>query len=96
MAVDEPVQVVGPVGQRLTLEALPPPSTRRWTPLRKAEIVAAVRGGLLSVEQACNRYSLAIDELISWQVALHRNGVAGLRVTRAQHYRELYEHSGRC
>ena len=29
---------------------------------RKAEVVAAVRGGLLSLEEACSRYALNSDE----------------------------------
>jgi len=37
--------VVGPEGQRITLESLPPPNTKRWVIRRKAEVVAAVRGG---------------------------------------------------
>jgi len=34
---------------------------------RKAEVVAAVRGGLLSLEEACSRYTLTVDEFLSWQ-----------------------------
>ena len=29
---------------------------------RKAEVVAAVSGGLLSVDEACERYSLTLEE----------------------------------
>ena len=42
--------VIGPDGQRLTIADLPPSDTRRWVIRRKAEVVAAVRGGLLSLE----------------------------------------------
>jgi Protein of unknown function (DUF1153) len=34
---------------------------------REAEVVAAVRGGLLSLEQACSRYALSAEEYMSWQ-----------------------------
>jgi Protein of unknown function (DUF1153) len=34
---------------------------------RKAEVVAAVRRGLLSLEQACSRYALSAEEYLSWQ-----------------------------
>ena len=88
---ERPSQVVGPVGEMLTLSSLPPPTARRWTPHRKAEVVAAVRGGLLTFDEACSRYSLEIQELISWQRAVHHSGIPGLRVTRLQHYRDLYE-----
>ena len=88
---EQPAHVVGPIGEKLTLEDLPQPNATRWTPRRKAEVVAAVRGGLLTFEQACARYSLTMDELIGWQRAVHRSGIAGLRVTRLQYYRDLYE-----
>jgi hypothetical protein len=88
---DRPRHVIGPVGEMLTLESLPPPNTSRWTPHRKAEVVAAVRGDLLTFDEACSRYSLGIEEFISWQRAVNRSGIPGLRVTRVQHYRDLYE-----
>ena len=83
-----PGQVIGPLGEPLTLESLPPPSTRRWVVRRKAEVVAAVRGGLLSLEEACQRYTLSVDEFLNWQAAIDKHGLAGLRTTWIQHYRE--------
>ncbi len=53
---------------------------------RKAIVVAAVKGGLLSVEEACGRYSLTIEEYLSWQAAVDRHGLAGLRTTKIQKY----------
>jgi hypothetical protein len=50
-----PAQVIGPLGEPLTLDSLPAPSTSRWVVRRKAEVVAAVNGGLLSVDEACER-----------------------------------------
>jgi uncharacterized protein DUF1153 len=41
----------------LTIADLPSPGTKRWVPMRKAVVVAAVRGGLLSLEEACSRYT---------------------------------------
>lgn len=84
-----PDVVIGPLGEPLTLETLPSPETRRWVIRRKAEVVSAVNGGLLTVEEACLRYSLSLEEFDSWQRAVERNGLPGLRVTRAQHYRKL-------
>ena len=55
---------------------------------RKAEVVAAVRGGLLSLEEACARYTLTVDEFVSWQVSIDQHGLAGLRTTRIQQYRQ--------
>ena len=85
-----PAQVIGPLGEPLTLESLPPPSTTRWVPRRKAEVVAAVHGGLLTIDEVCERYDLTLEEFASWQRGVERSGLQGLRVTRLQHYRDLY------
>ena len=66
----KPVRVIGPCGEELTLDTLPPADTPRWTIRRKADVVAAVTGGLLSVDEACVRYGLIIEELTNWQRAL--------------------------
>jgi hypothetical protein len=79
--------VLGPLGTPLTLADLPSNSTRRWVPRRKAEVVAAVRGGLLSLEDACSRYSLTSEEFIGWQASVETFGLKGLRTTRIQDYR---------
>jgi Protein of unknown function (DUF1153) len=79
--------VIGPNGRRLTVADLPPPNTRRWVVRRKAEVVAAVRGGLLSLEEACSRYALNVEEFRSWQRDIDSFGVKGLRATRTQFYR---------
>ena len=83
-----PAQVIGPLGEPLTLDSLPPKSTTRWVVRRKAEVVAAVRGGLLSLEEACKRYTLTVEEFLSWQQSIDQHGLAGLRTTRIQHYRQ--------
>ncbi len=84
-----PVSVPGPGGARITLADLPPPTTTRWVVRRKAEVLAAVNGGLLTASEACARYGLSPEELELWQQAVDRAGVPGLRVTRIQLYREL-------
>lgn len=86
-----PAQAIGPLGEALTLESLPPVATTRWVVRRKAEVVAAVTGGLLTVDEACRRYSISIEEFTSWQRAVDRSGMPGLRVTRIKHYRDQYE-----
>ena len=79
--------VIGPDGSPLTVADLPPPTTKRWVIRRKAEVVAAVRGGLLSLDEACERYSLTNEEFLGWQQSIDRHGMAGLRTTRLQQYR---------
>jgi hypothetical protein len=71
--------VVGPDGSPLTIADLPPQGIKRWVPYRKAEVVAAVRGGLLSLQEACSRRS--------WQESIDQHGLRGLRTTRIQRYR---------
>ena len=50
---------------------------KRWVIRRKAEVIAAVLGGLPSIEEACSRYMVTVDELLSWQSSLDRHGLAG-------------------
>ena len=83
-----PAMVIGPLGEPLSVDSLPPPSTTRWVVRRKAEVVAAVRGGLLSLEEASSRYTLTVDEFLSWQFSIDQHGLAGLRTTRIQQYRQ--------
>ncbi len=89
MAVPQqrPKYVVGPDGGPLTVADLPTPGMKRWVIRRKAQVVAAVRGGLLSIEEACSRYRLTVDEFLSWQSSIDQHGLAGLRTTRIQEYR---------
>lgn len=82
-----PQHVTGPNGTAIGLEDLPPPDTTRWVMRRKAEVVSAVRGGLLTVEDACRRWNLSLEEFESWQRLIDRYGVRGLRATRLQQYR---------
>jgi hypothetical protein len=66
---------------------LPPPNTKRWVIRRKAAVVAAVRAGKITLEEACRRYQLSEEEFLAWQRALEAYGLTGLRVTRLQGYR---------
>ena len=80
--------VIGPDGSPLTIADLPDTNTTRWVIRRKAQVVAAVRGGLLSLEEACDRYRLTVDEFLSWQQSIDKHGLAGLRTTKVQEYRD--------
>jgi hypothetical protein len=79
---------LGPMGERLTLDKLPSPRTRRWVIRRKAEVVCAVKGNLLTREEAIQRYNISVDEYEAWRHAVERHGMRGLRLTRLQQYRE--------
>src|SRR5215208_4951607 len=80
-------RVLAPDGTVLTLANLPLPDAQRWVASRKAIVVAAVRGGLLSMSDACARYRLTTEEFLNWQTQVDRNGLQGLRTTRIQEYR---------
>lgn len=79
--------VMGPNGRWLSLADLPAPDTKRWVPRRKAEVVAAVRGGILSLDDACQRYALTVEEFLSWQRNVERYGLQGLRATQTHEHR---------
>ncbi|MEL6316229.1 MAG: DUF1153 domain-containing protein [Pseudomonadota bacterium] len=79
--------VIGPDGQRLTRDDLPGANTKRWVIRRKAEVVAAVRGNLITLEEACATYGISPEEYDSWTRAIDRFGIQGLRTTRLQKYR---------
>jgi hypothetical protein len=55
---------------------------------RKAAVVAAVRQGVISREEACRRYELSEEELSSWQRSFEAYGINGLRVTQLAQYRD--------
>ena len=46
--------------------------------------MAAVEVGLLTVEEACARYSLSLDEFLLWKRAVKTAGVSGLKIKRVQ------------
>lgn len=79
--------VIGPDGQRLTIADLPPANTKRWVIRRKAEVVAAVRGNLLTLDEACEHYNLSREEYEVWCKTIDRHGIQGLRTTQIKKYR---------
>ena len=59
---------------------LPPAGTRRWVARRKAQVVEAVLGGMLKLDEALRRYELSIEEFSLWKRRFYRSGVDGLRM----------------
>ncbi|HEX3653627.1 MAG TPA: DUF1153 domain-containing protein [Rhizomicrobium sp.] len=74
-------------GRPRAMADLPPPNLRRWVPQRKAQVVTAVREGVLTLEQACERYDLSFEEFCSWEQTMDHHGIVGLRVADIQHHR---------
>lgn len=87
--LDGPRQATLPDGTILTRADLPPADTRRWVASRKAVVVRAVRHGLISREQALERYDLSEEEFALWQAAVEKHGEKALKVTAIQKYRQL-------
>lgn len=84
----KPTSVSGPMG-RVTMDDLPSSSTY-WTVRRKAEVLAAIDGGLMDFEEACERYRLSSEELGAWRRLLDRARVPGPRITNRQRLRDQY------
>lgn len=70
---------------------LPPVDTARWVASRKAAVLTAIGDGRLTRAAACARYRISEAELRLWERAVECAGVPGLRVTRVQIYREVFE-----
>ena len=81
------VKIVRMTERQRELDKLPSPKTRRWVMRRKAQVVTAVRNGVLSLPEACERYHLSEEEFSSWASLLDSHGIHGLRATRIQEYR---------
>jgi hypothetical protein len=79
-----PLRIIGPDSVILTRESMPPANTTRWVASRKAQVVAAVESGLMTIDEVMHRYRLSLEEFYSWQHAMDRAGVKGLRVAWAQ------------
>ncbi|MBE0530394.1 MAG: DUF1153 domain-containing protein [Rhodospirillales bacterium] len=62
-----PSPTAEPTGRTLTFADLPAPDTGRWIRRRKADVVAGVRAGLISLDEACRRYALSIEEFLAWE-----------------------------
>jgi DNA-binding winged helix-turn-helix (wHTH) protein len=62
--------------------------TEQWTVRRKATLVAAVKSGEITIEEALRRHQLSEEEFRAWQRFYEAYGLPGLRVTRLQQYRD--------
>jgi ribosomal protein S19E (S16A) len=85
--VDGPRAVTLPDGTIMTRADLPPPDTRRWVASRKAAVVRAVRHGLITLDEAKERYGLSDEEFGSWASAVAAHGEQALKATALQKYR---------
>ena len=76
--------VLGPNGDVLTVADLPSRDIKRWVPRRKAEIIAAVSGGLITLGDVFTRYGISQEEYCAWAQAYARLGLEGLCAMRRE------------
>lgn len=86
--IDGPRAVTLPDGSIMTRADLPDPKTQRWVASRKAAVVRAVHGGLISGPEAMKTYGLTEEELDAWSDAVLTHGEAALKTTSLQRYRQ--------
>jgi hypothetical protein len=62
--------------------SLPLQGNVRWTAWRKRDVVIALRSGVITADDAIERYRLSREELRDWIEGFERHGVAGLHLKR--------------
>lgn len=85
---DGPRIVTLPDGTQMTRADLPPKGTTRWVARRKEAVVRGVQAGLLTRDEAIERYDLSTEELDEWERAMISHGTNGLKTTLLQQYRQ--------
>ena len=60
---------------------------KRWSPLRKMDLLVAIDKGLISEDDVIKTYLITKEELASWRAGFAADGARGLRVTHLQAYR---------
>jgi hypothetical protein len=63
---DDSLFFIGSDGKQVTLAQLPPPGLKVWRTYHEAMVVAAVRYGLITIDEAYGRYNLSIETYLSW------------------------------
>lgn len=77
-----------PDGEILSVADLPDPGVVRWTVVRKQNVVRAVVHGLISQQEAIEKYELSEDEFLNWLQRYREFGTDGLKSTKMQAYRQ--------
>ncbi len=87
--VDGPRAVTLEDGSVMTHADLPSAKTRRWVASRKASVVRGVAYGLISQDDALQRYQISEEEFLEWVRAVSEHGEEALKATAVQKYRQL-------
>lgn len=74
-------------GNAITVDDLPSDVDVRWGPGLKKKLVALVRAGLFSFEEAEKRYAISREELSGWIRKYEEHGPKGLHSMKTQQLR---------
>lgn len=77
-------RITGPRGELMDVHDLPKPTCHRWTPYRKAQIVVAVEGELITFDEAATRWNISAEEYGAWKRDYKRSRIDGMRVNQVQ------------
>ncbi|MEL7013300.1 MAG: DUF1153 domain-containing protein [Pseudomonadota bacterium] len=80
--VDGPRSVKLPDGTVMSRADLPPMETSRWVASRKLAVVRGVMHGLITQDEALERYGLSDAEFQEWLTSLSARGADGLKATQ--------------
>ncbi|WP_137700576.1 CtrA inhibitor SciP [Marimonas lutisalis] len=86
--VDGPRAVTLPDGSVMSRGDLPPEGTVRWVASRKAAVVRGVTYGLITQDEAMQRYGISQEEFLEWLSAVNDHGEQALKATFLQKYRQ--------
>lgn len=84
--VDGPRAVTLPDGKVMSRADLPAKTTCRWVSSRKAAVVWGVTYGLISKDEALERYSLSEEEFAHWVQAFAKHRENALKTTSTKAY----------
>lgn len=68
-------------GTVLSIGDLPTGRNVRWTIRNKANLLLAIDGGVIGLDDAIARYVLSIEEIEGWRRDVASHGVEGLKAT---------------
>lgn len=78
------IYVIGADGDIITRGSLPPSSTQHWRIRLKAKVVAAVESGMITLDEACAKYRMSIEEYFEWRRRVERSGLASWECRHAK------------
>lgn len=85
--MDATVTIQDADGGTVGIDGFPPEGTTRWGFKKKTLVIRAVTAGMLTLQEALDRYHMTEREFRLWEKGLSEDGTAGLMLTKFQHRR---------